>query len=495
MRVGALVLLLAGTAAAAPFSHLERVAAAQNGTGVDLEGMQEWASRVAAGALQPDGWWLKTCAGWSALMLCGAVFGAGIDETTARAEDVGLLFGSAAESVVDYERRAVDTRCIWNFTETNPYTAIYRDHLGCTLVEGITEADLRAQHTGDVTPPPPLDPTVDWPIGEAGPTNEVPPGVDMDCVRERVAEQFADLEANPRGITVVFRERLIFEQYQEGVVDKDSRLIGWSATKSVVNGLIGVLQGDGLIQVRDPAPVPEWQGDERAAITTDEMLHMVSGVPWGFDPLTTTWCLFDSESTMGGVPTGLAGDCAAWCTNREDFPLLAEPGTRGEYNSGSSYILSRIVNQERGDPELSNFQWPAERLFWPIGAHSFYIEYQPNKHFLGGAMGYATARDWARYGLLFLRDGVWIDGRRILPEGWVEYSRTGSNADPGYGAHWRLDAGRDMFFATGFRNENVYVFPNLDLVITRHAMPQPIYFGWNQNQFLDGMLQCFDQSK
>jgi CubicO group peptidase (beta-lactamase class C family) len=102
-----------------------------------------------------------------------------------------------------------------------------------------------------------------------------------------------------------------------------------------------------------------------------------------------------------------------------------------------------------------------------------------------------AARDWARYGLLFLRDGVWVDGERILPAGWVDYSSTGSAADPGYGRHWRLDAGRDMYFATGFRNENVYIFPNLDLVITRHAMPQPIFFGWSQGAFLDGMLECF----
>ena len=79
-----------------------------------------WAQRVEVGAKEPDGWWLKTCAGWSALMLCGAVFGAEIDEPTARAEDVGELFGAAATSVVDYERRAVDTKCAWNFTETVP---------------------------------------------------------------------------------------------------------------------------------------------------------------------------------------------------------------------------------------------------------------------------------------------------------------------------------------------------------------------------------------
>jgi len=157
---------------------------------------------------------------------------------------------------------------------------------------------------------------------------------------------------------------------------------------------------------------------------------MTSGVPWGVDPLTTTPCLFDSD-----------GDCARFCTDPDSFPLQSAPGTVGEYNSGSSYLLSRMANTQRAQDGLTNFEWPKRAFYDKIGAHSFYIEYQPNTHFLGGALGYATARDWARFGLLFLRGGIWVDGTRVLPEGWVEYSMTGSAADPGYGRHWRLDSG------------------------------------------------------
>eukprot|EP01046_Picozoa_sp_COSAG06_P063121 COSAG06_NODE_14528_length_1149_cov_1.728571_1_plen_247_part_00 len=157
---------------------------------------------------------------------------------------------------------------------------------------------------------------------------------------------------------------------------------------------------------------------------------MTSGVPWGVDPLTTTPCLFDSD-----------GDCARFCTDPDSFPLQSAPGTVGEYNSGSSYLLSRMANTQRAQDGLTNFEWPKRAFYDKIGAHSFYIEYQPNTHFLGGALGYATARDWARFGLLFLRGGIWVDGTRVLPEGWVEYSKTGSAADPGYGRHWRLDSG------------------------------------------------------
>ncbi len=298
--------------------------------GVEEQEMAAWMRKLeeyvthpsGLGTREPDGWWLKTCAGWSALMACGAIFGAGIEESVAFEEDVGILFGSAVSSSVDYERRAVDSLCIWNFTETVPYTAIFRDNLGCTLVEGLTEDELRAQDVGNVAPPPPLRDDIPWPFGELGPPagGASPPGVDMQCVRDAVADQFADTGANPRGITIVYNDELIFEQYSD-VVDKDSRLIGWSATKSVVNALIGVVAGEGNIAVFDRAPVPEWANDDRAQITTDEMLSMTSGTPWGFDPLTTTPCLFDSD-----------GDCAHFCTDPDSFPLESPPGTRGENN-------------------------------------------------------------------------------------------------------------------------------------------------------------------
>ena len=99
-----------------------------------MEKLEEYVTHPSGlGTKEPDGWWLKTCAGWCALMACGAIFGAGIEESVAFEEDVGVLFGSAVSSSVDYERRAVDSLCIWNFTETVPYTAIFRDNLGCTV--------------------------------------------------------------------------------------------------------------------------------------------------------------------------------------------------------------------------------------------------------------------------------------------------------------------------------------------------------------------------
>jgi len=124
-----------------------------------------------------------------------------------------------------------------------------------------------------------------------------------------------------------------------------------------------------------------------------------------------------------------------------------------------------------------------------------YIEHQPNGHFLGGAWGYGKARDWARFGLLHLRGGVWIDGTRILPEGWTERSQvpTPTNEYGRYSFHTWMDPriGRKMYYASGFRNQNVYVFPQDDLVVVRFAMPRPAAHPlYRQVPFLEGVLGC-----
>jgi len=121
-----------------------------------------------------------------------------------------------------------------------------------------------------------------------------------------------------------------------------------------------------------------------------------------------------------------------------------------------------------------------------------YIEHQPNGHFLGGAYGYGTARDWARFGLLHQRGGVWIDSTRILPEGWTEYSATPTHTNEGYAAHFWRSPGHDpkLYYSSGFRNQNVFIFPDQELVIARFAMPPLAYVFWDTGAFLDDMLSC-----
>eukprot|EP00004_Rigifila_ramosa_P022336 TRINITY_DN608_c0_g1_i1.p1 TRINITY_DN608_c0_g1~~TRINITY_DN608_c0_g1_i1.p1 ORF type:complete len:522 (+),score=104.75 TRINITY_DN608_c0_g1_i1:39-1568(+) len=430
----------------------------------------------------------KTCAGWVAATMCSGVFGAGIPEEIVAVEDLAYIGNLAGTYQMDYDQKTVVGICRLapgcctpaNFT----MKAIWRQGLGCTMLEeGMIEEILRAQDTGNQNPPPPLDPNTPWPYGEGYFPENSPPGVDRECLARAAAEDFANVATNTRAITVSFKNYLVFEQYKPGIT-KDMRLMGWSATKSLTGTLVGIAMGESGKSIYDPAPVWEWNEDPedlRRNITTDMMLRMSAGTRWIGDLPPTTECLYYSD-----------GDCAHTSALQ---PLVAEPDTEWNYNSGSTYVLSRIALESRNSPEWNNFEWPKQKLFYPIGAHNIHIEYQQNKIFLGGSYGYGTARDWLRFGVLHANDGVWVDGTRVLPAGWSQYSRTPSHTNPSYAGHfWRIPSlDPDMFYASGFRNENVFIFPRQNIVITRHAMPFPaMHPVFRTEAFLTSMLECFE---
>jgi len=445
-----------------------------------LEAIQSGESQLT---FEPDTKWLKTCGGWVAQEMCSTVFGSGIPEEIAYVEDVGRILHHFVNYWMDYEEKSVVGSCRIFNSQNQTYKSIWRQGLGCTLVEVLTEAELRAQDVGDQTPPIPLDPLTPWPLGEGFFPDRAPSGADLECVARVSAAQFANTRTNTRAIVVVYQGSLVFEEYAAPHVTKNTRLLGWSATKSITQALIGVVVNDGLLNITEPARVPEWYetpGDARQNITVDAMLRMSSGTRWVGDIFPTTECIFWSGA-----------NCAHTSALK---PLVTPVDTEWNYNSGSSYILSRVVLETRREQGLSPFEWPKRRLFYPIGAHSMYIEYQPNAVFLGGSYGYATARDWARFGLLYQRDGVWIDGTRIFAEGWVKYAGTSSHTNGGYAAHFWKNPGvdSDLFIASGFRNQNVFIFPRQQLVIVRMAMPQvPALPVFDSGAFLRDMLTCF----
>lgn len=455
-------------------------------------GGTEWAAFIHDMAVkEPSGPWLKVCAGWSAQSLCSAIFGSGISETVARQEDNDIIFALGAESTVNYADRSVSSVCVINpFNSTNtPYKSIYRENLGCTLVERFTEAQIRAQNVGDQRPPAPLDPQTPWPRGEALAAS-TPPGMDRQCVESAVQRQF-DLAGvfNPRAIVIVFREQLVFERYAP-TVNRNSRLLGWSMTKSLTNALMGIVaseQRTNIFRPVTPQEVPEWYvipGDARQRITSDMMLRMSAGTGSDqvYDILFSAGCLYASDANCGA----LAGSA----------PLSRAPDTLFQYDGGSTFLLSRIVNTVRGDRQFTNFEWPKRRLFYPIGAHSMYIEHAADQMFMGASLGFATARDWARFGLLYKRQGVWVDGNRILPADWVRYSSTTTPTAPlrDYAAQFWKKPNVDpaMFSMEGFRNQFVFILPRQDLVIVRLSMPQVIpSLLFNETDFLTDIMRCF----
>jgi CubicO group peptidase (beta-lactamase class C family) len=242
--------------------------------------------------------------------------------------------------------------------------------------------------------------------------------------------------------------------------DAGTTLISWSTAKSVIQALVGIAVRDGLLELDEPAPVAEWHGDERAAITIRHLLTMTPGLRFVEDYVDAgvSDCL---EMLFG---TG-QHDVAAYATA---LPLEHSPGTVWNYSSGTTNIVARILGERVGGGRDGMHAWMTEQLFGPLGMTSADPRFDEAGTFVGSSYLYASARDFARFGSLYL-DG----GRNILPTGWVEFARTPVPVVPpdepfGYGAHWWLWADwPGAFAAHGYEGQYILVVPDRDLVLVR----------------------------
>jgi CubicO group peptidase (beta-lactamase class C family) len=301
-------------------------------------------------------------------------------------------------------------------------------------------------------------PTLDWPTAELAD--------DVDAVA--VGEVVDTLMAQPDdlGVTlallVVHRGRVVVEAYGPDT-DGDTTLISWSTAKSITHALTGMAVGDGLLDVDAPAPVPEWTDDDRGGITLQHLLEMRDGLD------------FNEEYVDVGVSHVVdmlfvdgKDDVAGYAAAR---PLAHAPGEVWNYSSGTTNVVSRLVGQAFESAGSSMQSVLADRLFGPLGMASAIPKFDEAGTFIGSSFVYATARDFARFGLLYLRDGVW-DGVRLIPDGWADHARTRSAIDEtsgfSYGAHWWIwPDQRDSLAAHGYEGQYVVVLPERDLVMVR----------------------------
>ena len=329
-------------------------------------------------------------------------------------------------------------------------------------------------------------PTVKWP---ENPTSK---RFDHETLQALLDEVFNPESKVTYGETHAFLAvqggEIVSERYA-GDFTSETTFPSWSKAKSITHALIGILVRDGLLDISQPADVPEWQtsGDARADITLDQLLRMSSGLRFAEDYVDAG--ISDViEMLFGKGSKDVAGFAAA-------FPLDHTPGEHWSYASGTSNIVSRLASQalnKSGD----DFQtWMFDALLTPIGIRSAAPKFDSAGTFIGSSFCYATARDFARFGLLYLRDGVW-DGQRILPEGWVDYARTPTPTPPeepmGYGAHWWLGiAGPDSFSANGYQGQYTVCIPSLDLIIVRHGNSEAGDEGDAVRAWIARVADCF----
>lgn len=397
--------------------------------------------------------------GYGAKVMCSAVFVAGRDPADVSRQELGRLPFSLGRYDLSRDDSSV-TASIWGLAKRK---AIYRKGLGATLVNGVDESQLRRQVADSLLPlSPHINPdTLSWPEGDKLQDTALPASVDssrLEAFLNRIFFQTDSKDSNgTRAVVVVYDGRIIGERYAAGIYH-NTPLAGWSMTKGVTNALLGILVRQGKLDIRATAPVAGWQTDERRRITITDLMHMRSGLRWwefyGL-PDACTRMLFE-EKDMGDFAAGSG--------------LRHSPGEVFNYSSGTANILSGVIRKALSPGEY--YRWPYEQLFYKIGMYHAVLEPDAGGTFVGSSYCYATAREWARFGLLYLYDGVWM-GRRILPEGWVKFTRTGE----GYGALWWLNnAGRwphvpaDCFVCEGYEGQYIWVIPSRRLVVVRLAL-------------------------
>lgn len=314
-------------------------------------------------------------------------------------------------------------------------------------------------------------PTRDWPV--AALHDAVDRTLIADVLRGLFDAKGPAGLPDTRALLVVYQGSIVMEVYADGF-GPESRFFSWSMAKSVTNALTGILVRNNRLQLDAPAPVSSWRDplDPRSAITLRQLLHMTTGL----DNADGSGGGLGFESHMMFSPD-LRDDMAASAAAVE---LIHEPGTHWAYSTATSTILGGIVSRTVGGNRAGLINFAREELFGPTGIDTMEFEFDKSGSFVGGAFVWASARDWARLGYLYLRNGVW-DGRRILPEGWVDFTRTPAPASNNgiYGAQFWLAgvaaAGQNpgirspqgAFNMAGANGQLVVMVPAKDLVIVR----------------------------
>jgi CubicO group peptidase (beta-lactamase class C family) len=411
----------------------------------------------------------KVATGFVANVVCTETFVSGLDparvfaETTAAMPGVGLITW-ALDYRIDRARKDV-TVTLFGLGQSH---AVYRgEGLGCYLDHGGAVADISLP-SADAKPA--LLPEI------ASASVVAPQSPQLATALDRAfAEPDRATPRNTRAVVVLKDGHVIAERYANGI-GIDTPLLGFSATKSVMSALAGVLVRKGALKLNEPVPIAAWQGagDPRRAITLDHLLRHTAGLALGSSLSASLASALEPVNRMKFIES----DMAAYA---ESMPLATAPGTAWNYHDGNTIILAHLIRQAAGGTASDMMRLARQELFSPLGMRHVAIEFDASGNAEGSSQMLASARDWARFGQLYLNDGV-VGGKRILPEGWVKYSAEltpgawvgmgagfWTNRGDCLGAAYRIERGvpRDAFFAKGTIGQYVVIVPSEKLVIAR----------------------------
>ena len=358
--------------------------------------------------------------------------------------------------------------------------AIYREGLGATLIND----DFDVSKPYEVPKRTKINNNLPFPYGNNEPKDTVFANVDYDKLNAAVANAFDKKgmkDKRTRSVIVIYKDKIIAEGYDVGF-NKNSRILGWSMTKSLTGTYFGILQKQGKLNIMNPAPIAEWKNDERKNITINDLLHMNSGLEWeeNYNKISdVTQMLFQAEDMS---------------RSQLEKPSKFKPNSHWCYSSGTTNLLSGILRKQfKTHQEYLDFWYSS--LLDKIGMNSAIVETDMAGNFVGSSYGWATTRDWAKFGLLYLHKGNW-NGEQLFDESWAKYVATPTNTSNGqYGAQFWLNAGgyfpdvpREMFYCSGYQGQMVAIFPSNNLVIVRMGLSEDFDF----NGFLRDVISTIN---
>lgn len=358
--------------------------------------------------------------------------------------------------------------------------AIYREGLGATLIND----DFDVSKPYEVPKRKHLKNNLPFPYGNNEPKDTVFSNINYVQLQKAVSDAFDkkdEKKKRTRAVIVIYKDKIIAEKYAYGF-NKESKLLGWSMTKSIAATYFGILQKQGKIDIMKPAPIAEWQNDERKNITINDLLHMNSGLEW------------EENYTKISDVTKMLFQAEDMTQSQINKPLIGKPNQTWNYCSGTTNLLSGILRKQfKTHQEYLDFWYSS--LIDKIGMNSAVIETDMAGNYVASSYGWATTRDWAKFGLLYLHQGNW-NGEPLFNPNWVKYVTTPTNTSNGkYGAQFWLNASgkfpdvpRNMYYCSGHQGQMIAIFPSNVLVIVRFGLTEEPEFDFNA--FLSGIISA-----
>lgn len=396
--------------------------------------------------------------GYAAKNMCSCVFVAGREQKEIEAKDLNFSFIKYVSNTIDYQNKTVTS----SFLGMCSQKAFYNEKTGCYLVTTGKPFDLTALN---ITPAKPE--AISSLFADFDNLEPLPKKVNQNKLKAAIDNHFTEVEGenpkNTRAIVVLYGNQLIAEQYAEGF-DKNTKQLGWSMAKSIMNTLVGILIKKGEIELHKTTGIEKWQNDNRKNITWNQLLQMNSGLEWeeNYGSISDVTKMLYTEDDSYGFAI--------------DHQLEGEIGKDWKYSSGTSNILSGLIRKQLAD-DAAYLNFANKELFNWIGAESMVLETDPSGTIVGSSYAWATPRDWAKYGLLYLKNGKVAD-QQIFPDWWTEYTASPAEGSEGkYGAQfWKQNdeeypnAPKDMYFADGFQGQRIFIIPSKNIVVVRFGL-------------------------